>query len=111
MASGRVLCSHLIDVWTLEQSGKPVKGVLEEMGALKATFSTESTYAVGTRVLLETGAGGPVIQAQVKRIEEREDDRLVEVDFLDGYRWRLRDWTPDHALAIGPRGEAAKARA
>lgn len=109
MPSRRILCSHLVDLWTPGQAGSPQKAILEEIEALEAGLAVEHAYQPGSRVLVETGADGPVIPGEVTAVEQRETDRLLRVSFLDGYRWRLQDWTPDHAVAITERSDGASA--
>ena len=109
MHSGRILCSHLVDLWTPGQAGSPEKAILEEMESLKAALAVERAYQPGNRVLVETGENGPVIPGEVTAIEQRETDRLLRVSFLDGYCWRPQDWTPDHTVAITERSDGASA--
>lgn len=67
---------------------------MEEISETHARFACEAAWARGARLAVESDGVG--FAAEVVRVERRETDLLVEVRFLDGYRWSVAEWAPNH---------------
>ncbi|MCB1019344.1 MAG: hypothetical protein KDC27_05415 [Acidobacteria bacterium] len=107
MDSGRVLCSHLVQVRIDGAERAPEWANLEELDAFGAVLGSEREWPTQVEIVIETeGFRAP---AFVQSCRRRETDHALVVEFTGGFRWDPEAWRPDHAYAAPAQTKSAKA--
>ena len=95
--SPRYLCSHLVEL----RAEVELPALLEDLSREGAGIALEAALAPGAEIELVTP--GLRASAQVRYCLPRETDFRLGLEFLNGVRWQLDRWQPDH-LFLPPTG-------
>ena len=100
------LCSHLVRLESAEPVGPAGTVLLEEISANGMRIAVEDPCSPGQYLRIQ--AEGFDERAEAIACCRRETDYLVELRFVDGFRWSPSSWQPQHLYRPGTR--KAKAR-
>lgn len=106
-AGGRVLCSHLVRLCIDGSARQPEWANLEEIDAYGAVVAAQEPWP--TQVVVRIRSKGFDAPGFIQSCRKRESDYVLTIEFVDGFRWSVDAWKPDHLLAPHAKAKGAGA--
>ena len=103
------LCSQLVSLEGQERDGLECVVLLEEIHTDRARLAVDQPCPIGECFRITTE--GIEIRAVATICMRRETNYLIELRFLDGYRWSPEEWRPQHLFLPRPRSAKAEGAA